>query len=39
MLETLDFIEQRYGSTSAYLQSCGVPPETLEKLQNRLLEP
>jgi protein-tyrosine phosphatase len=39
MLETLDFIEQHYGSTNAYLQSCGVPPETLEKLKTRLLEP
>ncbi len=39
MLETLSFIEQQYGSTGAYLQSCGVPPETLEKLKNRLLEP
>jgi protein-tyrosine phosphatase len=39
MLETLDFIEQVYGSTGAYLQSCGVNPETLEKLKTRLLEP
>jgi protein-tyrosine phosphatase len=38
MLETLDFIEQAYGGTNAYLQSCGVPPETLEKLKTRLLE-
>jgi protein-tyrosine phosphatase len=39
MLETLDFIEQAYGSTSAYLQNCGVSPETLEKLKSRLTEP
>jgi protein-tyrosine phosphatase len=39
MLKTLDFIERTYGSTSPYLQSCGVNPETLEKLKNRLLEP
>jgi protein-tyrosine phosphatase len=39
MLETLDFIEQTYGSTNAYLQSCGVTPETLERLKNRLLDP
>ncbi len=39
MLETLYFIEQHYGSTGAYLQSCGVLPETLEKLKTRLLEP
>jgi protein-tyrosine phosphatase len=38
MLETLDFIEQVYGSTNAYLQNCGVNPETLEKLKIRLLE-
>lgn len=39
MLETLGFIEQTYGSTNAYLQSCGVPPETLEKFKNRLTDP
>ena len=39
MLETLDFIEQTYGSTNAYLQSCGVQPETFEQLKTRLLEP
>jgi protein-tyrosine phosphatase len=39
MLETLDFIEQTYGSTGTYLRSCGVNSKTLEKLQNRLLEP
>jgi protein-tyrosine phosphatase len=39
MLETLGFIEQCYGSTGAYLQSCGVSPETLETLKTRLTEP
>jgi protein-tyrosine phosphatase len=38
MLETLGFIEQAYGNTGAYLQSCGVNPETLENLKTRLLE-
>lgn len=39
MIKTLGFIEQHYGSTNAYLQNCGVQPETLEKLKTRLLEP
>jgi protein-tyrosine phosphatase len=39
MLETLEFIERCYNSTNAYLQNCGVPPETLEKLKTRLLKP
>ncbi len=38
ILDTLEFLEQKYGSTQGYLESCGVPPETLAKLKNRLLE-
>ena len=39
ILDTLEFIEQAYGSTRAYLQNCGMQPATLEKLKTRLLEP
>ena len=39
ILDTFEFIEQTYGNTRAYLESCGVQSRTLEKLKNRLLEP
>ncbi len=38
ILETLDHVEQRYGSVSGYLETCGLDHETLERLRKRLLD-
>jgi protein-tyrosine phosphatase len=38
ILETLDHVEQRYGSVGGYLETCGLDHETLERLRRRLLD-
>lgn len=37
MLATLTYLRMQYGSISGYLQSCGLTPNTLERVQVRLL--
>jgi hypothetical protein len=38
MHQTLDHLDQRYGGARPYLLHCGVPPETLDGLRDRLVE-
>ncbi len=39
IIETLDYIAQKYGTSEGYLRACRLQPRTLERLRKRLLEP
>jgi protein-tyrosine phosphatase len=39
MAEALDYIDQRYGGSLAYLEGAGLPPGTADRLRDRISQP